>query len=396
MNLLYIIDKLHQHAGMERILSSKMNYLSRLPGWRVSLATYEQKCRPLPFPLDAAVQHYPLEVPIATREGFSFLPWVMAYRKSRKGLAQRLRRLLEELQPDVVVVTVYSFSVLDVIISESRRTGARVVLESHTESSTVLMAHKYGYNRPLHLLMQYWDRHLLQSVRQLSLVVCLTAEDTRFWQPYLRDVRVIPNMVSTLRHSEVDDTSQDSRVDYTSQRVIAVGRYSHEKGYDLLMEAWARVAPQCPGWQLHLYGDGDRCPVEAQARSLGVADSVHAHEAVKDIASVYASCSLCVVSSRYEGFSLVLAEAMSCGLPAVAFDCPYGPRHILQDGENGYLVPLGDTEALAQRMVTLMHDSVLRERMGKSAEESIRRRFSVEEVMTQWERVFNELKSHPT
>lgn len=271
---------------------------------------------------------------------------------------------------------------LDVIVREARRAGARVVLESHTESSTVLMTYKYSYNRPLRLLMQCWDRYLLQSVRYLGMVVCLTEEDTRFWQPFLSDVRVIPNMVALTSHSAVD---------YTSRRVIAVGRYSHEKGYDLLMEAWARVAPQCPGWELHLYGDGDREPVESQARRLGVAGSVYAHEAVTDIVVIYAGSSLCVVSSRYEGFSLVLAEAMSCGLPAVAFDCPFGPRHILQDGENGYLVPPGDTEAMAQRMVVLMHDPALRERMGESAKESVRRRFSEAEVMNQWERVFLEL-----
>lgn len=131
--------------------------------------------------------------------------------------------------------------------------------------------------------------------------------------------------------------------------------------------------------------------MESQARRLGVAGSVYAHEAVTDIVVIYAGSSLCVVSSRYEGFSLVLAEAMSCGLPAVAFDCPFGPRHILQDGENGYLVPPGDTEAMAQRMVVLMHDPALRERMGESAKESVRRRFSEAEVMNQWERVFLEL-----
>ena len=381
MKLIYIIDKLHQHAGMERILSSKMNYLSRLPGWYVSLATYEQQGRPLPFPLSPSVVHHPLDTPIATREQLPFLRWTMAYRESRRMLASRLRRLLAEQRPDVVVVTVYSFSVLDVLVHEARRAGARILLESHTESSTVMMAHKYGYNRLLRLFMHCWDRHLLKSLSQICCVVSLTEEDARFWQSLHRDVRVIPNMVSTPIHS---------RVDYTSRRVIAVGRYSHEKGYDLLLESWAKVTPGCPGWELHLYGDGDRSLVEAQARRLGVEDSVKAHGAVDDIAAEYARSSLCVVSSRYEGFSLVLAEAMSCGLPAVAFDCPYGPRHILEDGKNGYLVPLGDTETLARKMVKLMHDKSLRERMGMSAGESARKCFSVEEVMKQWERVFNE------
>lgn len=379
MKLLYIIDKMHHSAGMERILSSKMNYLAKCPDFSVAFSTYEQEGSPMPFALDASIGYYPLEARIATRQTLSFLSWMVAYRRSRQRMARQLRNLLAMLRPDAVVVTVYSFSVLDVIIRESVGVGARVVLESHTDSSTVLMAHKYGYQRMLRSLMHVWDRHILHSVSLCRCVVCLTPEDARFWEAYNGKVSVIPNMVSTQKASEAD---------YDSRRVIAVGRYSYEKGYDLLLDIWSKVSAQCSGWHLHIFGDGDRTQVEDKVQQLGLSECVHAHGSVPDIASEYARSSICLVTSRYEGFSLVLAEAMSCGLPAVAFDCPHGPRHIITEGKDGFLIPMGDIDAFARQLMSLMNETALRQRMGEAAGESATARFSMEGVMAQWKRLF--------
>ena len=254
-------------------------------------------------------------------------------------------------------------------------------MESHTKGETVTMAHKFQYNHYLHQLFLFWDHYIMNSLMQCDCVVTLTKQDVPFWQHYAQRIEVIPNML-TITPQKV--------ADYETKRVISAGRYMSEKGFDRLLKAWNIIYSCYSDWHLYIFGNGDRTPYQAIANKLQSVKTIHLMPATEDIAEEFSKSSLYVMSSRYEGFGLVLAEAMSCGLPCVSFDCPYGPREIITDGEDGMLAEDGNIKDLAQKMKRLMADVELRETMGTKAINNIAR-YQPKAIMSQWMKLFESI-----
>lgn len=167
--------------------------------------------------------------------------------------------------------------------------------------------------------------------------------------------------------------------------VVAMGRLIRQKGFDLLLDAFSDVSRAFPEWRLVILGDGpERSELMSQARSLGIADRVQFTGAVRD-PSPYLLCSgFLVMSSRFEGFGNVLAEAMACGLPVVSFDCPSGPAEIVDDGRNGILVAPQDTVALAHAMKRMIADEPMRRNMARQAKVDARR-FELDSIVDAWQ-----------
>lgn len=381
MKILYVLDKMHHFAGTERILTFKMNYLADHTRHQVYFTTYEQGEVSLPFSLSEKVAYIPLEAVIASRESLTFTRWILAYVGTRKQFRKKLDNLLTSLVPDILICTAYSFNVLDIILLQSERHGVKTVVESHTKAATILLSEKYAYNRFIYPVMKLWDRFLLRGLNHGTCLVTLTRADAIFWNKYISRVEIIPNMI-TISSSDV--------YDYTSKNMISVGRYSYEKGFDRLIEAWSLVADKYPDWKLHMYGNGDKTVFENLIKSYQLENSVFCMPATDDILSKYINASIYVMSSRYEGFGLVLTEAMSCGLPCVAFDCPYGPSEIIDDGKDGYLVENGNVYMLADKLKKLMADSDLRRKMGKMAKINVVR-YSKQNIMARWITLLEEL-----
>ena len=226
---------------------------------------------------------------------------------------------------------------------------------------------------------------LVRKLKRLDKFVVLTEEDGRSW-PELSNVCVIPNPLPVL-------PKESSTL--TVKRVIAVGRYSHEKGIDLLLRAWSVAAKQLPGWRLCTYGTGDRTPYLRLARDLQIDQSQYELcGAVDDIGREYLGSSVFVLSSRFEGFGMALVEAMSHGLACVSFDCPCGPKHIIDNGRDGILVENGNTQALAEAIARVAADAGLMASLGHQAALSARR-FSIDRIGRQWEDLFRQLTSQP-
>lgn len=176
-----------------------------------------------------------------------------------------------------------------------------------------------------------------------------------------------------------------------SKKVIAVGRYSYEKGFDRLIKVWDIVNKEIKGWTLHIIGDGGcREALQNQINELGLNQCVFLDGLRNDMKEEYLDASLFVLSSRYEGFGMVLLEAMSCGVPVVSFDCPCGPKDLITDGENGYLVEDGDIEKLADRIVYLIRHPEKRKEMGAMAYKRSAD-YSEDKIMKQWMELFNEV-----
>ena len=176
-----------------------------------------------------------------------------------------------------------------------------------------------------------------------------------------------------------------------NQRVVAVGRQAYPKGYDQLLKIWARVAKRHPEWVLAIYGKiDDSLGLEETARSLGVLNSVEFHPPSADIKAVYLEASVFVLSSLYEGFGMVLIEAMECGLPCVSFNCPFGPADIISNGIDGFLINPGDLEAFSEKLSLLLGDKPLRKEMGSNAKENVNR-FDAEHVVQMWHELFQSI-----
>ncbi|MBQ9232304.1 MAG: glycosyltransferase family 4 protein [Prevotella sp.] len=368
-------------AGIERILSCKMNYIAEQTTHTVFLTTYEQQSDPLPFRLIDKVSYHPMNVIMPQRDKMNFCGWLKSYFLARRQFKRQFLVLLSNIQPNIVISTVYSYQVLDIIINASHHLGIKTITESHTKGETVTIAHKFKYNRSLHQLLSLWDCHIMKSLRHCQCVVTLTKQDMAFWQPYAHRIEVIPNML-TIAPKRVTD--------YGAKRVISAGRYMSEKGFDMLLHAWSLIPAHFHDWQLYIFGNGDRSAYQSIVDRLDMNTNVHLMPATEDIAEEFSKSSIYVMSSRYEGFGLVLAEAMSCGLPCISFDCPYGPREIIADGQDGFLVENGNTEALSQQLSVLMSDAELRQTMGETAIKNISR-YQPEAIMAQWIYLFQTL-----
>ena len=211
----------------------------------------------------------------------------------------------------------------------------------------------------------------------------LSEEDKGYWGE-MPNIQVIPNAALFMA---------DRYADMSRKRVIAVGRLDYQKGFDRLIDAWQIVCSTglFLEWRLDIFGQGEwKDMLKARIKEYGLQNSLHLNEPAKEIAKEYADSSMLVMSSNYEGFPMVMIEAMACGLPAVAFDFKCGPRDIIKDEENGLIVPDGDIQALADAMMRLMANESLRQTMSVEARK-VTETYSEEVVMGKWVSLFEGL-----
>lgn len=211
-----------------------------------------------------------------------------------------------------------------------------------------------------------------KSMAKADWITVLTPANKKEWK--FENISVMPNPLP-------QEYADLPALQATQKTVIAVGRYAYEKGFDMLLEVWAEVVKAYPDWALKFYGDSDgTIDLQAQVDRLGLQTSVQLNAAVPNIREKYRAAQVFLMSSRHEGFGNVLIEAMACGLPCVAFDCPTGPGFIINDCENGFLVPPFDRAAYAERVKQLLADEEQRRKLGRHAQESVKR-FAPDQVM---------------
>ena len=172
-------------------------------------------------------------------------------------------------------------------------------------------------------------------------------------------------------------------LEHSQNKILAIGRFAEQKGFDLLIETWSYVEKKYQDWFLEIVGEGaGKKELEEKINSLGLKNVIISPFA-KNVRQKYADASIYVLSSRYEGFALVLLEAISMSLPIVSFNCPKGPEEIIEDGVNGYLVPPLNTKMLADKLMLLMGDVEKRKEMGKNGY-LLSKKFKIENITAQW------------
>lgn len=378
MKIIYCMCSLYNPGGMERVLLNKVRYLREKMGWDVSIVTTDQHGKPTFYPFPEGVRIIDLGINYTDDNGKNPILKTLEYLRRRRKHRKAITEVLSRERPDIVDSLYPSES----SFIPSIKDGSRKVLELHFNKFFRL---QYGRKGLLGLADRIRTRLDERIVRRFDRFVVLTEEDKGYWGD-LHNIKVIPNAAIA---------AEAERSDCTAHRVIAVGRLDYQKGFDRLIEAWRIVKkePDYSDWRLDIFGQGEWKEVLNRIiNDYGLSDSTRINSPTNGIWNEYASSSLLVMSSHFEGLPMVMIEAMTCGLPPVTFDFKCGPKDIIDNGRNGLLVPEGDIPGLAEAMKALMRDDTLRRKMGDEAQR-IREKFSEEKVMGSWIELFEDLVS---
>jgi len=370
--IVYLIESIAITGGLERILIDKMNAFSD-NGYNVTLLTTSQEAHPLAYPLNACVRHIDLATPFHHCYRYRFLRRSWSFYKMRCLFQQRLACQLVSLKPDIIVCV--QPSLLFNMVREVVKKRIPIVVESHISYC--------GHNFEKESIMKRLNTNRInRQLCKADTIVSLTHGDAKEWGRFTQKVVVIPNIV------HLNNTGRLSTL--TAKKAIYPCRLEWQKGLFELLDVWAMVQKRFPDWQLDIYGAGslhDELSSIIVRRQLYIA----IHPAEADIFSRYLDSSMLLLTSVYEPFGLIMPEAMSCGLPVVAFDCPYGPSEIITDGEDGFLVKDRDIETFAQRVCQLIENVELRQQMGKNAIQKAQR-YSADNIMPMWKELFDSFK----
>jgi len=376
----YCTPALYSAGGVERVVSLKASYFAETYGYDVTIIVTEGKERECFFPLSDKVRVINLQINFEDLWHVSFIKKIFLYLKKQRQYKKLLTNHLMRLQPDFTITTLRR----EINFIASISDGSIKIGELHVNRANYRNFSDRDSNIIKRSFAHVWMISLIRHLKQLDKMVVLTDCALYDW-PELNNIVKIPdplpfhiNERSTLEH----------------KRIISIGRYDYDKGNDLLLQVWAKIEKQMPEWTLDIYGNGNRIPYETQIKHLGIDTSrCRLHGPSTDVQKEYLASSIFVLPSRYEGFGLVLIEAMACGVPIVSFDCENGPRSIISNGVNGFLIPPFDINVFAEKAILLMNDDNLRKKMGENAQKSAAQ-YDIERVGLQWKQLFNELMAN--
>ena len=384
MNLLYCIPHLYNSGGMERVLTQKVNWLAAHTDYTITIVTTE----PTPtgmsdiyFPLDKRVKVVALNVDFNADYHKCLFPKWLGHTRRMRLYRQKLTDYILREKIDLCI------SLCGKEIAFLNQLPCRTIAESHfakEQRTQLLMANHSGWFWALLGRVRTWQ--LVQSVKPLERLVVLTEADKAAWEKAgCTNVTVIPNpcmldncQLSTI-HSQFPKT------------VLAVGRLHEQKGFDLLLQAWKPIEKTYSDWSLRIVGEGPkRAELEAQIESQGLKRVVLAG-ATNNVLDEYEAASIFVLSSRYEGLPLALIEAMWCGLPCIAFDCPQGPAELLAE-DRGWLVPNGDIAELTAQIANALSHPEEALKCAQKAQSFAQTTYSEAAIMPQWVQLIESCK----
>lgn len=378
MKVVYVYDSIARIGGMGRILADKMNYLAETYRYDVYLITTSQGNHPLSFPLSDKVKHIDLDTRFHLQYHYPLLKQIRIGWSLNHKFKQNLQKEIELINPDIILGN--TFLKADVICKLNCK--AKKIIESHCAKSYTFIPDNNKKNFFKELKDRYVSYKYFNDVERYSdAIVVLTKGDATMWGQN-SNIHIIPNITSI-------DTNLNSPCEVP--RVIAAGRLTWQKSFDRLINAWSIVHKQYPDWILDIFGEGFYKDIlNQQIKDMKLENSISIHPFTQNISKEYLNSSILALSSHYEGFGLVLIEAMSHGVPCVSFDCPYGPSEIIKDKEDGFLIKNGDIQGFADAICYLIKNESERKAFGKRAKENISR-YSPNNIMPQWEKLFHEL-----
>lgn len=374
--IIYCTPSLYIPGGVERVLTTKANYMAEVAGYDVTIVLTDGKGKAPYYPLSPKVHIVQLDIRFEELWHLSFLQKIPVYLKKQCAYRKKLTATLMELKPDITV----SLLRREINFITSIKDGSKKIGEIHINRAHYRNFEKENSNFIKSFFANFWQKQLLAQLKKLDRFVVLTQTDKDSWKE-LENTIVIPNPIAHF-------PSKTSVLE--NKQVISVGRYAHEKGFDMLIECWKLVHEKHPDWILKIYGIDNVKFLQPIIVKNELEHTIIPMESTPRIYDAYQESSIYVCSSRFEGFGMTLVESMSCGLPCVSFDCPHGPRNIITDGKNGYLVEPENIEALAERICQLIENEELRKEMGKEARKRAED-FAEEKIMCQWVDLFENI-----
>lgn len=370
MKVLYVFRSLAVWGGIERILVEKMNYLSKVYGYDVYMLTSDQGNHPIPYHLENSVHLEDLNIRFHQQYQYSFFRRIWVTRRLKRLYEKRLAERICQIQPDIIICTTADH--IDLL--GKLKGSIPLVAESHSICLRTIEDGNYWLRRK-------WFRFFyLKALSKVDVVVTLTEGDAVEWRKVHPHVIVIPNLV------HLNDGAFST---LENKKVIFVGRFDYQKQPLEMIRIWEKIHSKYPDWRLDIYGEGEQQQdLEGQVRSLGM--NIAIHHPTEHIFDCYRESSILVSSSFFEPFGLVILEAMSCGLPVVAYDCPYGPADIIKDGVNGFLIKGHNVESFANRLSQLIENEELRKQMAKEGISSSQR-YRAGLIMPQWIKLFERM-----
>jgi len=375
LKIVYCTPALYLAGGVERVLTLKANYFAEHFGYDITIILTDGKGKPFAYPLSDKIKVIHLDINFEELWTCSFQKKIWVYLKKQRIYKRRLTEELMRIRPDITV----SLLRREINFINGIKDGSKKIGELHVNRANYRNFEANDTNVIKRIFERFWMKNLVSHLKRLDRFVVLTHEDGASWSE-LPKVEVIPDPLSF---------SPQVQSSLSSKRIIAAGRYVYQKGFDLLLHAWASVEKRCPDWELVIFGAGDRTPYERLSSEL-LLQRCSLNGPTADIEKEYLNSSLFAFSSRFEGFGMVLIEAMACGLPVVSFACPCGPKDIITDGIDGILVENGKVSQLAEKIIYMIEHPEERTRMGANAVRKSER-YKIDRLAKDWQQLFESL-----
>ena len=382
MKIVYFFPNLKDSAGTERMLNVKANYLADVLHHEVTIITYRQFDDNVFFEFSDKVKFVHLNIPDPTSQLKGLGYWKK--RELYTNFMQTYRRKVEDYltqNPTDIAISMYfgaEHKFLPLL-----KDGSKKIMEFHFHFDIMPFSKNLKAEWSVrNFRMKIQTKLFQRTLNKYDKIIVLTEQDQQEWEKYFDNITNIPNPI----------TIQPIQADPQLKKVLAVGRFTYQKGFNYLIDAWAIINKDFPNWELNIYGSGElEEEFINQIKRLNLEKSIHIYPPRKDINRVFSQHSIYALSSRFEGFPLVLIESLASGLTPVAFECKNGPKQMMGDSRlKDFLVQPFDVKEFAEKLKILMENESLRTEMSKEAV-NVSKRYELIPIMELWQETFSHL-----
>lgn len=375
MRIVYCLNSIRYLGGIQKVTIVKANALAEIPNYEVYIAVSDNKDGFLSESLSSKIHLIDLDINYYADDWKSRWNVIKGIIKKRKEHKKKLTKLFQEILPDIVVSVGQSEKNFIPTIKGPWKT----IREFHFDKKYRLRQANSLFDKVLAYGGDFTDSFILKKYDK---IVILTEEDKiANWKNY-KNVEVIPNPLTII---------PEKPSLCTSEKVIAVGRLQYQKNYSSLIRAFDYVVKKHSNWVLEIWGNGaEKNNLKTLIESLKLQNNVFLKGQTNDVPKKLQQASIFAISSVFEGFGLVIVEAMSMGLPVISYSCPCGPKDIIEDGVNGFLVEVNNEKELATKICELIENEEKRRQMGA---EALRRSkdYSINNIVNKWIDLFSHL-----
>lgn len=365
-------------GGIERVTIAKANALADIIGNQVFIIVTANNGNPV-LSINPKINIINLNVNYGEDFGKNRLQVYQILLKKRKEHKQKLLTVINDIKPEIIIST--NQSEKNFIKTLNINYHPIIIKEIHFCTNYRLIEAKTPFQKLIARIGHFYDYNW--NMKGINQIVLLTNEDRELHWKNSNKVSVIPNPITSQSPYPPSTTKE--------KRVIAAGRLTHQKNFHSLINTWKQVVMKHPDWILEIYGEGnERNNLKNQITRLNLEKHVLLKGKTPDIYRAMSSSSIFILSSIYEGFGLVIVEAMSCGLPIISYACPCGPKDIITDGKDGFLVPCYNEEILTQKICYLIENEKKRQNMGLNAIEKAQK-YQTNIIIQQWMNLFQKL-----